>query len=586
MNDTSLRALRIYLTYWRMHPWLVAGAALMGPAYVLQGILCPLFIAKALGQLASHTPVSTAYLWLAGGSLISGALLRYASDRYCIMQLCAKTTRDIYNANLKHLLKQEYGFFANSFGGSLVAQANRFAKGYEVLNTVFFLDAFGLLCGVLVAIGIMMHYNFAIGLAVAGLWVASVSIVIYLAIRRMAVRRAAVAKESEQTGELADIITNAVTVKTFAQESNEQRRYGATNQERSNRYYRSWEMAVRNTLAINLLCGTLQLTVFIGGIIAVQHHALTIAAFLLFQLYILRIIDSIGVATSVVRQFEGILGDAHEMTELLGRTPVIKDPEHPEPSRINQGDIELRNVVFSYHEQADNAQALLNGFNLQIKPGEKVGLVGPSGGGKSTLTKLLLRFVDIQSGTIAIDGQDIRTILQDDLHQAISYVPQEPLLFHRSIKENIRYGNPDADEQDIIRVAKQAHAHEFIKDLPHGYDTMVGERGVKLSGGQRQRIAIARAMVKKAPILVLDEATSALDSESEAYIQDGLWKLMQGKTTIVIAHRLSTIQRMDRIVVLDKGTIVEEGTHSELVKRKGLYGKLWAHQSGGFIEEA
>ena len=228
---------------------------------------------------------------------------------------------------------------------------------------------------------------------------------------------------------------------------------------------------------------------------------------------------------------------------------------------------------------------MFSDLSLSIKPGEKVGLVGHSGSGKTTFTRLLLRFSDIDGGAIKLDDQDIRAITQDDLHKKIAYVPQEPLMFHRSLADNIRYGNFSASQKEIERVAKLAHADDFIKDQPKGYETLVGERGVKLSGGQRQRIAIARAMLKDAPILVLDEATSALDSESEVLIQDALWKLMEGRTAIVIAHRLSTIQKMDRIVVMDNGSIVEEGTHKELIAKKGVYASLWDHQTGGFIEE-
>ncbi len=212
-------------------------------------------------------------------------------------------------------------------------------------------------------------------------------------------------------------------------------------------------------------------------------------------------------------------------------------------------------------------------------------MVGPSGGGKSTLSRLLLRFEDIQSGQITIDGQNISAVTQISLRQAVAYVPQEPLLFHRSILENIAYGKPEATLAAVHTAAQKAYARDFIETLPAGFETVVGERGVKLSGGQRQRVAIARAILKDAPLLVLDEATSALDSESEKVIQQALWELMEGKTAIVIAHRLSTIQRLDRIIVLDGGKIVEDGTHAELLKHKGLYARLWAHQSGGFIEE-
>jgi ATP-binding cassette subfamily B protein len=272
------------------------------------------------------------------------------------------------------------------------------------------------------------------------------------------------------------------------------------------------------------------------------------------------------------------------MTEILQEEPEILDKPHAKPLRVTKGELALNDVNFQYSDSAADKSVFSN-LNLTIKPGEKVGLVGPSGGGKSTLTRLLLRFEDINDGTINIDSQNIAEVTQASLRQAVSYVPQEPLLFHRTIHENIAYGHQDADMDKIKKAAKQAHAHEFIEELAEGYETIVGERGVKLSGGQRQRIAIARAILKDAPILILDEATSALDSESEVLIQKALWKLMENRTAIVIAHRLSTIQKMDRILVLEGGSIVEQGTHTALLKQKGTYAKLWAHQSGGFIEE-
>jgi ATP-binding cassette subfamily B protein len=227
---------------------------------------------------------------------------------------------------------------------------------------------------------------------------------------------------------------------------------------------------------------------------------------------------------------------------------------------------------------------LFDGFDLTIAPGEKVGLVGRSGGGKTTLTRLLLRFADVQDGAIEIGGQDIARIAQASLRAHIAMVPQEPAMFHRTIADNIRFGRPGASAADIRRAAELAHAVEFIDALPAGYDTLVGERGVKLSGGQRQRIAIARAILKDAPILVLDEATSALDSESEKHIQDALSALMRNRTAVVIAHRLSTVRRMDRLVVLDGGRIVEQGSHDQLLAARGHYAALWEHQSGGFLD--
>jgi ATP-binding cassette subfamily B protein len=241
----------------------------------------------------------------------------------------------------------------------------------------------------------------------------------------------------------------------------------------------------------------------------------------------------------------------------------------------------FKDVTFGH----DADKPLFKNLNLRIQSGEKIGLVGPSGGGKTTLTTLLLRFMDIQDGTISVDGQDISKVTQNDLRSRIAYVPQEPLLFHRSLRENIRYGQLDASDEMVEAVSKMANAHEFIDTLSDKYETLVGERGTKLSGGQRQRVAIARAMIKNAPILVLDEATSALDSESEELIQDALWRLMEGRTAIVIAHRLSTIQKMDRILVLKNGAIVEESSHRDLIRQGGVYADLWNRQSGGFIEE-
>ena len=245
-------------------------------------------------------------------------------------------------------------------------------------------------------------------------------------------------------------------------------------------------------------------------------------------------------------------------------------------------------MVFHYD---DKAQGVLNNLNLKIKPGEKVGLVGRSGAGKSTLVNCLLRFHDLSQGQVSIDGQDISKVQQESLRAQIGMVTQDTSLLHRSVRENITYGHPNASDEDMLAAAKKAEAHDFIGELSdphgnHGYDAQVGERGVKLSGGQRQRIAIARVLLKDAPILLLDEATSALDSEVEAAIQQSLYNLMEGKTVIAIAHRLSTIAAMDRLIVLDEGQIVEEGTHDQLVKSGGIYAQLWAHQTGGFIGEA
>jgi ATP-binding cassette subfamily B multidrug efflux pump len=281
------------------------------------------------------------------------------------------------------------------------------------------------------------------------------------------------------------------------------------------------------------------------------------------------------------------MGTVVDGMKTMAKPIDIEDKPDAKPLTVSQGGIEFDDVSFHY---GDKEKGVISNLNLNIKPGEKVGLVGRSGAGKSTLVNLLLRFHDVESGKIKIDGQVISDVTQDSLRSKIGMVTQDTSLLHRSIRDNILYGNPDATEEDLLKATKQAHAHEFIETLSDpfgntGYDAQVGERGVKLSGGQRQRIAISRVLLKDAPLLILDEATSALDSEVEAAIQESLNELMQGKTVIAIAHRLSTIAAMDRLIVLDKGEVVEQGTHQELVESGGIYAQLWAHQTGGFIAE-
>jgi ABC-type multidrug transport system fused ATPase/permease subunit len=273
------------------------------------------------------------------------------------------------------------------------------------------------------------------------------------------------------------------------------------------------------------------------------------------------------------------LGYISDALRIMAKSHDVVDPTHPETLQILDGTIAFRDVCFSF----DN-NAVFDRLNLHIPADQRVGLLGASGAGKSTLVNLLLRFYDIDSGAITIDGQNIAEVRQDDLRQQISVIPQDTSLFHRSLMENIRYGRLDAGDEEVIEAAKKAYAHDFISELPDGYHTLVGDRGVKLSGGQRQRIAIARAILKDAPILVLDEATSALDSESEQAIQQSLVQAMEGKTVIAIAHRLSTIAHLDRLIVMDQGQIVEDGTHEDLLAKGGLYARLWRMQSGGFLQ--
>jgi len=337
-----------------------------------------------------------------------------------------------------------------------------------------------------------------------------------------------------------------------------------------------WAMVINNIVTVLFVAGILTYTY-----LRFQAGASTTGDVVLIITVIGRITFIITFLGNMMNGFIRIYGEIEEgLKEVLQKHEIVDAPNATVLS-LTEGVIEWQNVSFTF----GNNQVFKN-FDLRIEPGERVGLVGPSGAGKTTFVSLLLRQHDIGGGTIAIDGQDIAKVTQNSLREHIAVVPQEPALFHRSLRENIAYGKLDATDEEIVDVAQKAEAHDFIRELPDGYETLVGERGVKLSGGQRQRIAIARAMLKNAPILLLDEATSALDSESEVAIQKALHELMEGKTVVAIAHRLSTLKEMDRIIVLEGGQIVEDGTHSELKEQEGgVYAKLWSHQAGGFLVE-
>jgi ATP-binding cassette subfamily B protein len=584
VESPNFKAVKLYLTYWRRYPLLVLASFSFSLVLALQATIVPLLVATVLGKLITYHVIDISLLVFTGSLQLVLVLLGYFTDDRGVSGLHLKVDKDLYQDCFDYLVRQDYSFFANRFSGSIVTQASRFAKTYTVFTDTLFFNLIPQVFGVAIALAVMIHYSLPLGLTVLAIWLVTEYVIVGFTLKRMPMRRRAIAKESEQIGELADVITNSITAKMFGAEDREIKRYHGINQLRGSFFFAAWHRAVRNGWIIQGVCATLQMIIFIGGLLAVQHHSISVAIFLLFQIYSFRIIDSLSRSTFIFRQLEAVAGDAQEMTELFELAPKVQDKPSSEKSRIKKGVIELNSVTFQYDDAAAGSGNLLENFGLKIKSGERIGLVGPSGGGKTTITRLLLRFMDIQDGAITIDGQDVRDVKQQDLRRAMAYVPQEPLLFHRSIKENIRYGKPSATDAEVVAVAKKSYAHDFIKVLPEGYDTFVGERGVKLSGGQRQRVAIARAMLSGSPILVLDEATSALDSESERVIQKALWGLMKDKTAVVIAHRLSTIQRMDRIVVLDEGKIIEQGSHKSLLEQDGLYARLWKHQSGGFID--
>jgi len=584
------KTIRFFGDLARRYPRLLWPGVFMVPFTILAGeFLRPYIMAQILNRLSSgaydHHNVWASFgndiLLYAGASLFYG-IIGWRITVWLIWTLELNVTRDLTQRIFGHLMDMSASFHSNRFGGSLVSQANKLSGAYSRLvdSTVYALIP--LVVALLATAAILTPRA---PLFVAILMAFAVAYMAGTAFFSRQVRAANVAEsavQSRQTGYLADSLTNVMAIKTFAAGQVERDRFWDIGGEVREKGFRSMWATIRRENYSGMLNQGISITALIIAVVGVGVLQANIATVFLIVSYTASLADRLWSFQGVLRQYNRSFGDAADMMEILATPPEIEDPDKPEPSRIQHGAIVFDAVDFTH---GDANEPLFENFNLDIKPGQKIGLVGASGSGKTTLTRLLLRFSDLDSGRITIDGQDITHITQDDLRRSISYVPQEPLLFHRTLRENISYGKPKATDEELLRAARRAHADEFIAKLPQGYDTLVGERGIKLSGGQRQRVAIARAMLKDAPILVLDEATSALDSESERLIQDALWKLMEGRTAIVIAHRLSTIQHMDRIVVLTDGAIVEQGSHAELIAHGGTYAKLWSRQSGGFIEE-
>ncbi len=590
-TSTTSKTLRLYWQQVRRYPRYVGGIAASVPLTILvYQFIPPLILANVLnrlskGQFVQHDIVGSfgpQLIWY-GFLMLFGGVVAWRVVDHFVWKLEANVERDIARKVFNHMLEQDANFHANHFGGSLVSQTNKLLGSYTRFADTTVFQVYPMLVSIVLTVVILGRRAplfVALFIAFSVFYIAS-SFVATRDVRRLSGEHAAA--ESKQTGYLADNITNIMAVKSFAGSSFENQRFaGITNfsRERKLALMRASQKQMVYYSAISGVISALSLTMAVIGVMVFKASIGTV--FLIFNYTTLVVRQLWEFGTTSLRNYNRSIGDAYEMVEILQIVPAVQEALKPERTRIHRGLIEFKAVSFA-HEDA--GEALFNKLSLRIKPGEKIGLVGHSGSGKTTFTRLLLRFSDIDGGEIAIDGQNIAHITQDDLHQHIAYVPQEPIMFHRSLADNIRYGFFKATDNEVLEASKAAHAHEFIEKLPQGYETLVGERGVKLSGGQRQRVAIARAMLKNAPILVLDEATSALDSESELLIQQALWKLMEGRTAIVIAHRLSTVQKMDRIVVLEDGAVVEEGTHKELLAEEGVYASLWAHQSGGFLDE-
>lgn len=520
-----------------------------------------------------------ALLLISSWQLAGWLLWRTAGFTYT--NFLPRVMEDLSNTAFKYLHGHSFAFFSNNFVGSLVKKLNRFVWSFDGLFDQVVWTLLPMTVTTVLTFIILGLKNKWLGMGLI-LWTI-IFIVITFAFTKFKLRYDIKRNEAETitSGFLADTVSNHASVKLFGGFQRETEKYADANREVRRLSVWSWSLDSVFDAIQSLMMIALEFAIFFTAIGLWQKGIITLGDFALIQILITSVIFRIWDLGRSIRHIYQELANAEEMTVIFKTRHEIKDAAGAKKLRVTHGKIEFQRVNFTY----PNNKTVLTDFNLTIPPHERLALVGRSGAGKSTIMHLLLRLYGVKNGQILIDGRDIYQVTLESLWQNLSLVPQDTMLFHRTIMENIRYGLPQATDAEARAAATAAHCDEFISAMAQGYNTKVGERGIKLSGGERQRIAIARAILRNAPILILDEATSSLDSESERLIQDALDNLMRGKTVIAIAHRLSTIMKMNRIVVLENGRIVEEGSHEELIKKKsGIYQKLWQIQAGGFIQ--
>lgn len=586
MKENAKNTLRTYFKFCLNYKWLAFWVLFSVVAASVLGLLSALFIKRFFDLLnfgSSQSGVTNqlvkAILFFGILQFLSWIFWRVANFTTTYFQI--RIMADLENYCFGYLHKHSFSFFENNFVGSLVKRVKWFSRAFEVIADQiiwFFIPTF---TGIFVMLLVLFSRQFWLGFFVLAWTIGFLAINFVFSKYKLKYDILKAKQETSTTGFLADTISNSKDIKFFNGYKREVASFAKETAKLKGLRVFSWNLGNYFEGVQGFLMICLEVGLYYLALIFWQKGVLTVGDFALIQVYLIQLFHQVWNFGKVLRRIYESLADAEEMTVILQTPHEITDIPKAKDLVVSQGKIEFRNVDFCYHK----TRKVLSNFNLLIQPRERVALIGPSGSGKTTLAKLLLRTNDIFKGDILIDGQNIAKVSQESLRKSIGLVPQDPILFHRTLLENISYGNPNASEADIITAAKKAKAYDFISNFPDKYNTYVGERGVKLSGGERQRVAIARAILKNAPILILDEATSSLDSESERLIQEAIAELMKDKTVIVIAHRLSTIKKMDRIIVIERGKIKEQGSHLELLTQTGLYKKLWGLQAGGFVGE-
>jgi ATP-binding cassette subfamily B protein len=584
MIDMHKSLLKFVLHFLKPYKWWVIAfvmcASISGSWDIINALLLKSII-NTVAENPLNSNIGTLLLWPAVFFLINFQVhdLTWRGITFVNYHIQPAIKNDISTYTFKYMCKQSHQYFQDNFAGQIASNINILASNIEkAANEI----SMHILRGIVVVIGsliAMYLVNPLFGIALF-IWTSIFCIVSLIYSKRiMNLSDNYAESESKVSGVVVDAISNAQSIRLFAQTD-----YEVSHLTKSllilktrfkNKLWYELKLTLLQGISLTLLLGFMLYTLTrlrASGLVSVGDFALIISL----------TIDvgwTVWWVTEQVNHLNDAIGRAKQSLNKLFVQHAIQDASDATTLNVTAGKIVFDKVHFKYH----GTESLFENKSVIIEPGQKIGLVGFSGGGKTTFVNLILRLYEINSGQILIDGQNINNVTQDSLHSAVAMIPQDPALFHRSIMDNIRYGHIDATDEEVIEAAKQSHAHDFIVKLPQRYESLVGERGVKLSGGQRQRIAIARAILKNSRILILDEATSQLDSITEQDIQESLWQLMQDKTTIVVAHRLSTLMHMDRILVFDKGKIVEDGTHNELLAKGGAFKKLWDTQVGGYI---